>query len=169
MAKRSSSFGAGVSEVDKKKVTKEGFKKALKIFRFTLPYKGTFAIGFIFLVLSQITSMSVPLLMGQMVGAIVSPKKLSSAVQTPNMMGGNIGIQKFQNIFSSTNNLTLNEVTFLFVALLKFERCEVGQESNDVVSLCHVSLCPVVSVTNRRLCSPHTAIRMAPGYGEHAL
>jgi len=118
MAKRSSSFGAGVSEVDKKKVTKEGFKKALKIFRFTLPYKGTFAIGFIFLVLSQITSMSVPLLMGQMVGAIVSPKKLSAAVQTPNMMGGNIGIQKFQNIFSSTNNLTLNEVTFLFVALL---------------------------------------------------
>jgi ABC-type multidrug transport system fused ATPase/permease subunit len=62
--------------------------------------------------------MSVPLLMGQMVGAIVSPKKLSSAVQTPNMMGGNIGIQKFQDIFSSANNLTLNEVTFLFVALL---------------------------------------------------
>jgi hypothetical protein len=83
MAKRSSSFGTGVTEADKKKVTKEGFKKALKIFRFTLPYKGTFAIGFIFLVLSQITSMSVPLLMGQMVGAIVSPKKLSSAVQTP--------------------------------------------------------------------------------------
>nr|WP_299421952.1 ABC transporter ATP-binding protein [uncultured Emticicia sp.] len=118
MAKRSSSFGAGVSEADKKKVTKEGFKKALKIFRFTLPYKGTFAIGFIFLVLSQITSMSVPLLMGQMVGAIVSPKNPSSAVQTPNMMGGSIGIQKFQNIFSSSNNLTLNEVTFLFIALL---------------------------------------------------
>jgi ATP-binding cassette, subfamily B, bacterial len=62
--------------------------------------------------------MSVPLLMGQMVGAIVSPKNSSAAVQTPNMMGENIGIQKFQNIFSSSNNLTLNEVTFLFVALL---------------------------------------------------
>lgn len=117
MAKRSSSFGAGVSEADKKKVTKEGFKKALKIFRFTLPYKGTFAIGFIFLVLSQITSMSVPLLMGQMVGAIVSPKNPSAALQTPNIMGG-MNLQKFQNIFSSSNNLTLNEVTFLFVALL---------------------------------------------------
>ena len=62
--------------------------------------------------------MSIPLLMGQMVGAIVSPKNPSAALQTPNMVGGNIGIQKFQGIFSSSNNLTLNEVTFLFVALL---------------------------------------------------
>lgn len=117
MAKRSSSFGAGVSEEDKKKVTKEGFNKALKIFRFTLPYKGTFAIGFIFLILSQITSMSIPLLMGQMVGAIVSPKNAAGANPTE-MMGGNMGIQKLQSFFSSTQNLTLNEVTFLFIVLL---------------------------------------------------
>lgn len=118
MAKRSSNFGAVVSEADKKKVSKEGFNKALKVFRFTLPYKGTFAIGFIFLVLSQITSMSVPLLMGQMVGAIVSPKNAAEAANASGMMGGNIGIQKFQNIFSSSQNLTLNEVTLLFIVLL---------------------------------------------------
>lgn len=117
MAKRSSSFGAGVSEEDKKKVTKEGFNKALKIFRFTLPYKGTFAIGFIFLILSQITSMSIPLLMGQMVGAIVSPKNIAGANPTE-LMSGNIGIEKLQSFFSSTQNLTLNEVTFLFIILL---------------------------------------------------
>jgi ATP-binding cassette, subfamily B, bacterial len=117
MAKRSSSFGAGVSEEDKKKVSKEGFNKALKIFRFTLPYKGTFAVGFIFLILSQITSMIIPLLMGQMVGAIVSPKN-AAAVNSSGMMGGNIGIQKLQNIFSSSQNLTLNEVTLLFIVLL---------------------------------------------------
>ena len=76
MAKRN--FGAEVSPEDKKKVSKEGFQKALKIFRFTLPYKGTFFVGFIFLILSQITSMSIPLLMGQMVGAIVSPQKAVS-------------------------------------------------------------------------------------------
>lgn len=117
MAKRSSSFGAGVSEEDKKKVTKEGFNKALKIFRFTLPYKGTFAIGFIFLILSQITSMSIPLLMGQMVGAIVSPKNAAGANPTE-MMGGNFGVQKLQSFFSSSQNLTLNEVTLLFIVLL---------------------------------------------------
>lgn len=117
MAKRSSSFGAGVSEEDKKKVTKEGFNKALKIFRFTLPYKGTFAIGFIFLILSQITSMSIPLLMGQMVGAIVSPKN-TSGENPAEIMSGNIGIEKLQSFFSSTQNFTLNEVTFLFIVLL---------------------------------------------------
>jgi ATP-binding cassette, subfamily B, bacterial len=118
MAKRSSSFGAGVSEADKKKVSKEGFSKALKVFRFTLPYKGTFAVGFIFLILSQITSMAIPLLMGQMVGAIVSPKNAAEAANASGMMGGSIGIQKFQNIFSSSQNLTLNEVTLLFIVLL---------------------------------------------------
>ena len=118
MAKRSSSFGAGVSEEDKKKVSKEGFSKALKVFRFTLPYKGTFAVGFIFLILSQITSMAIPLLMGQMVGAIVSPKNAAEAASTSGIMGGSIGFQKFQNIFSSSQNLTLNEVTLLFVVLL---------------------------------------------------
>ena len=118
MAKRNSNFGAGVSEEDKKKVSKEGFNKALKIFRFTLPYKGVFAVGFVFLILSQITSMVIPLLMGQMVGAIVSPKNAAEAANASGMMGGNIGIQKLQNIFSSSQNLTLNEVTLLFVALL---------------------------------------------------
>ena len=82
MAKRQSNFGAEVSEADKKKVSKEGFNKALKIFRFTLPYKGTFAVGFIFLILSQITSMIIPLLMGQMVGAIVSPKNAAAAANS---------------------------------------------------------------------------------------
>jgi ATP-binding cassette subfamily B protein len=117
MANRSSSFGAGVSEEDKKKITKEGFRKTLKIFRFTLPYKGTFAIGFIFLILSQITSMSVPLLMGQMVGSIVAPKN-PSAINMPSMMGGNMAVDKLQNIFGSTANFTFNEVTGIFVVLL---------------------------------------------------
>ncbi len=118
MAKRSSNFGAGVSEEDKKKVSREGFSKALKVFRFTLPYKGTFAVGFIFLILSQITSMSVPLLMGQMVGAIVSPKNAAEAAKASEMMGGSVGTQNLKNIFSSSQNLTLNEVTLLFIVLL---------------------------------------------------
>ncbi|WP_394993307.1 ABC transporter ATP-binding protein [Emticicia sp.] len=118
MAKRSSNFGAGVSEEDKKKVSKEGFNKALKIFRFTLPYKGTFAVGFIFLILSQITSMAIPLLMGQMVGAIVSPKNTSTANPAEMLGGGNMAVQKLQNLFKSSQDFTLNEVTAIFVVLL---------------------------------------------------
>ena len=115
MAKRN--FGAEVSPEDKKKVSKEGFQKALKIFRFTLPYKGTFFIGFIFLILSQITSMSIPLLMGQMVGAIVSPQKSESQGITNIPTNG--FSQKLEHILNpNANQLTLNDVTFLFAFLL---------------------------------------------------
>ena len=59
MAKRSDRFGDSASPQDKKKITKEGLRKALSIFRFTAPYKGTFAIGFIFLILSVISGFSI--------------------------------------------------------------------------------------------------------------
>jgi ATP-binding cassette, subfamily B, bacterial len=115
MAKRN--FGAEVSQEDKKKVSKEGFQKALKIFRFTLPYKGTFFIGFIFLILSQITSMSIPLLMGQMVGAIVSPQKaVSQGITNIPTNGISQKIQHFLHLDST--QLNLNSVTTLFVILL---------------------------------------------------
>ncbi len=115
MAKRN--FGAEVSPEDKKKVSKEGFQKALKIFRFTLPYKGTFFVGFIFLILSQITSMSIPLLMGQMVGAIVTPQKaVSQGITNMPTNGITQKIQHFLHLDST--QLTLNGVTTLFVILL---------------------------------------------------
>ncbi len=115
-ANRSSKFGAEVPEADKKKVTKEGFGKALKIFRYSLPYKWTFAIGFIFLILSQITSMSVPLLMGQMVGAIVAP---GQATDTNLMnMGNGMSSNAMQKLFSRSENFTLNEITIIFVIAL---------------------------------------------------
>lgn len=115
MAKRN--FGAELSPEDKKKVSKEGFNKALSIFRFTLPYKGTFAIGFIFLILSQITSMSIPLLMGQMVGAIVSPQ--NTVNQGVSQVPSNGITEKLAHIFNpNASQLTLNNVTFLFVILL---------------------------------------------------
>ena len=115
MAKRN--FGAELSPEDKKKVSKEGFNKALSIFRFTLPYKGTFAIGFIFLILSQITSMSIPLLMGQMVGAIVSPQSVANQGVSP--VPSNGITEKLAHIFNpNATQLTLNNVTALFVILL---------------------------------------------------
>ena len=115
MAKRN--FGAELSPEDKKKLSKEGFNKALSIFRFTLPYKGTFAIGFIFLILSQITSMSIPLLMGQMVGAIVAPN--SAVNQGVSQVPSNGITEKLAHIFNpNSTQLTLNNVTALFVILL---------------------------------------------------
>jgi ATP-binding cassette, subfamily B, bacterial len=107
MAKRRSSFGAEVEEKDKKKISKEGIKHTLSIFRFVLPYKGVFLIGMIFLVASQATSMSFPLLMGKMVGAINghNPSELQK------MSFLIMGIMALQAIFSFFRVYTFTRVS----------------------------------------------------------
>jgi ABC-type multidrug transport system fused ATPase/permease subunit len=70
MAKRHEKFGSGPDPKDKVKVDKQGLKKALKIFRFVIPYKWTFVTGMLFLLLSNLTTMSFPLLIGQMTKVI---------------------------------------------------------------------------------------------------
>ncbi len=57
-------------EADKKRVTKEGFRKALSIFQFVRPYRLQYIIGFVFLILSAGTTMSFGLLIGQITSVI---------------------------------------------------------------------------------------------------
>ncbi len=70
MAKRRESFGAEADPKDKRKVNREGLRKTLSIFRFVLPYRRTFLLGMGFLVLSNLTTMTFPLLIGKMSGVI---------------------------------------------------------------------------------------------------
>jgi ATP-binding cassette, subfamily B, bacterial len=114
MAKKN--FGDELKPEDKKKLSKEGFNKAFSIFRFTLPYRGTFLIGFIFLVLSQITSMSIPLLMGRMVSSILSPDSQATTNNSiPQMMGG------MKSSLDSIPKLTLDQMTIVFLVILAFQ------------------------------------------------
>ena len=53
-----------------KKVSWKGIQNTLKIFRYTLPYKGLFIVGFIFLILSTGTSLAFPKLIGSIVEVI---------------------------------------------------------------------------------------------------
>ncbi|MBC7922269.1 MAG: ATP-binding cassette domain-containing protein [Ferruginibacter sp.] len=69
MAKRRERFGAETEAADKKKVTREGLKETLKIFEFVLPYRGTFALGLVMLVLSTGTSLGLLWLFGEIVDA----------------------------------------------------------------------------------------------------
>lgn len=55
------------SDTPKKKITKSDLKKSLRLFKFVKPYRNTFAIGFVFLLLSSVTSMVFPYLTGQLV------------------------------------------------------------------------------------------------------
>ena len=75
MAKRHEKFGAGVDPKDSVKVTKKNLSKAIKIFRFVIPYKWTFVLGMVFLLLSNMTTLSFPLLIGEMTKVIEGKSK----------------------------------------------------------------------------------------------
>ncbi len=59
-------FWDEVAPKDKRKISKDGFKKALSLFKFMLPYKKTYLIGIVFLVFSTLTTVAFPLLIGEM-------------------------------------------------------------------------------------------------------
>ena len=59
-----------VEEKDKKPISKASAKNVRKILGFILPYKGTFITGFIFLILSGLTSMTFPFIAGQLVDSV---------------------------------------------------------------------------------------------------
>lgn len=60
---------------DKKKVNKDGLSKAWQLLQFIKPYKGLFVIGMIFLVLSSATTLSFPMLIGEMTRVIEGNSK----------------------------------------------------------------------------------------------
>ncbi|MBD3637477.1 MAG: ATP-binding cassette domain-containing protein [Crocinitomicaceae bacterium] len=60
----------------KVKVSREAYRKARRFFKFLRPYRGVYVIGWLFLLLSSITSMFFPGLMGQLLGANDSDKAI---------------------------------------------------------------------------------------------
>lgn len=62
-------FGPKKEKKKREKLTKESIQKAKKIFSYLKPYRGTFLIGWIFLVFSSLIGLMFPLMMGQLLGA----------------------------------------------------------------------------------------------------
>jgi hypothetical protein len=71
MAKRQSGYSrnSGPEETTKVKITKKSLQEAVEIFRFVLPYKATFIVGLIFLVLSSLTTLVFPRFAGMLIDA----------------------------------------------------------------------------------------------------
>ncbi len=53
-------------DTPKKKVTRQGVKRLIRLFRFVKPQQGTFAIGLIFLLLSSLATLIFPMLLGDL-------------------------------------------------------------------------------------------------------
>ena len=87
--KQHGDIGGGVDPKDAVKVSKQGLSKAFKIFQFVIPYKWTFIVGMMFLLLSNLTTLSFPLLIGEMT-----------------------------KVIEGKSNYKINEVTIFFFAIL---------------------------------------------------
>ena len=59
--------GQAGADIPKVKLTKENFKQGLRIFRFVLPYKGAFIAGLLLLLLSSVSTMVMPKMLGYLV------------------------------------------------------------------------------------------------------
>jgi ATP-binding cassette, subfamily B, bacterial len=122
MAKRRRAFNSE-DEDDKKKISFDGLKKTMTLFRFVLPYKGWLIVGMSFMVFSFITSFSFPMLMGDIVGAIVGDdkSKLTEATalmkQNPSSVGSNFDVLKM--IFG--RKLNINEICLVMIGVLLFQ------------------------------------------------
>ncbi len=53
-------------DTPKKKITGQGLKRLIRLFRFVKPQQGTFALGLIFLLLSSLTTLVFPMLLGDL-------------------------------------------------------------------------------------------------------
>ncbi|SFC01986.1 ABC-type multidrug transport system, ATPase and permease component [Flexibacter flexilis DSM 6793] len=97
-----------VEEQDKKKVTKEGLRKALRIFNFVWPYKYMFLTGMVFLGLSSLTVMVFPYVTARLVDSAVGV----SMQQDRNTLALSIiGILVLQSVFSFLRVLLFSRVS----------------------------------------------------------
>lgn len=87
-------------EVEKVPLTKENLKQALMLFRYLLPYKGTFGAAMLFLFLSNVTTMLFPFITGKLVDAARSGDGSGITNAINEWAFVLIGILAFQSVFS---------------------------------------------------------------------
>ena len=71
---------------EKIKLSKDSYAKARRIFSYIGPYKGTYIIGWIFLVFSSSVGLLFPYLMGQLLGSPANMADLSSPEQSSSLL-----------------------------------------------------------------------------------
>jgi ATP-binding cassette subfamily B protein len=86
-----------LEEKDKKKITKGSLLKSARIFHFLSPYKTLFFTGFVFLLLSGLTSLTFPFIAGQLVDSV---NNLLTGWSRTDIALGMFGVLIFQALFS---------------------------------------------------------------------
>ena len=91
---------------------KKSFKRAAGIFRFLKPYGGTFAIGFLFLILSSLTALMFPYFLGQLIG--------QDGMKTP--MAGGFRFDSTRDIIIALMVVFTSQAVFSFFRILLFTK-----------------------------------------------
>src|SRR5436190_6779081 len=105
MARRNDPIEPG----EKRPITRETLHKLGSIFRYMLPYRGTFAIGCVTLALSAATTLSFPRLAGELLDVAEGKSKyFSSLGQVASTL---LGILFLQSIFSFIRVYTFSVVS----------------------------------------------------------
>ncbi len=106
MAKRS---GEPLRAEDKRKLNQASLKNLLGVFRFMLPYKGLFIVGFIALGLSTFTIMAFPKLAGELVDVATGKSKYFSSIDQ--VVLTLVAVLFIQSIFSFARVYTFSNVS----------------------------------------------------------
>jgi ABC-type multidrug transport system fused ATPase/permease subunit len=107
-------FGNKKKKTERIKFSKVELVKALRIFRFIRPYRTSYILGLLFLILSSIASLIFPLFIGEMVDA--SKDSLESINRTALYL---FGLFSLQAIFSYFRIILFVDVTEKFLAKLR--------------------------------------------------
>ena len=138
---------------EKIKITKESYQKARKIFDFIKPYRGIYFVGWLFLILSSLTAMIFPALMGQLLGANTTEKPLINlgALDFTNInvvLLAMLAVFAAQAIFSFLRVVIFNQVTehvlrdikketfdkFMFLPMSFYNRHKVGELTSRIAT-----------------------------------
>nr|WP_319397876.1 ABC transporter transmembrane domain-containing protein [uncultured Carboxylicivirga sp.] len=115
-----------MTEIKKKKITKNGLKEAFRLYKFIKPYRFEYFIGFIFLLGSSLASLAFPKLLGDLVSA-GSEGVLSDKINQLALLIG--GVLFLQTVFSYFR-------TYLFVRVTEKTLADLRQYTyNHLIKL----------------------------------
>jgi ABC-type multidrug transport system fused ATPase/permease subunit len=145
------SGGDTASDAPKPKLTKEAFRRSLRVFRYVLPYKGPFMVGMVLLLLSSTTTMLFPWIIGKLVNvangkALVLPGGLTLNINQ--IAGGLFGVAVLQGLFSfgriwfftRVSEFTVRDIRqalyakFMSLPIPFFEKNRVGAITSRITS-----------------------------------
>jgi ABC-type multidrug transport system fused ATPase/permease subunit len=104
-----------MSEVEKKKITREGLRNAFKLFRYIKPFQGEYYIGMFFLLGSSIATLVFPKLLGELVNAGNKEATAYSINQIALLLGIVLLVQSVFSYFRIVLFVNVTEKTLAFL------------------------------------------------------